>query len=282
MPCSVPRFSTPAMAQCHVGRQARLAGLAAALALCGGAAWSATVAVANVPETPAVPSAQERVRQQFTAPAEGDAATQLGNGASELDIDPRWQPAFAAFHDADMAAMPPSGGVVFVGSSSIRLWDDLEHQFAAAPVLVKRGFGGSTMGDCARYLSKLVLPYKPRLVVVYAGDNDLAEGRTPDQVVASFASFVSGVRAELPGTRIAYVSIKPSPLRAALMPAIRTTNAGIADLVAKTENADFIDIYSPMLDAEGQPRAELFRGDHLHLNDQGYALWRSVIAAHLD
>jgi len=263
--------------------RARLAALAAGLALCGSAAWSATVAVAALPDTAAVPKTQDQVRQQFVAPADGEAPTQVVvEPGPDLAIDPRWQPAFAAFRDADVAAMPPPGGVLFVGSSSIRLWDDLEHQFSQAPVVVKRGFGGSTMGDCSRYLAQLVLPYKPRLVVVYAGDNDLAEGRTPDDVVASFASFVKGVRAELPGARIAYVSIKPSPLRAALMPAIRTTNARIADLVAQTDNADFIDIYSPMLDAAGQPRAELFRGDHLHLNDQGYALWRSVIAAHLD
>ena len=104
--------------------------------------------------------------------------------------------------------------MVFVGSSSIRLWKDLEQQFDASQMIVKRGFGGSRMSDCANYVGRLVVPYKPHLVVVYAGDNDLAEGRSPQEVLASFRRFVAGVRKALPETRIAYLSIKPSPRRA--------------------------------------------------------------------
>ncbi|MDP1788941.1 MAG: GDSL-type esterase/lipase family protein, partial [Methylibium sp.] len=126
-----------------------------------------------------------------------------------------------------------------------------------------------------------VLPYKPRLVIVSAGDNDLAERRTPQQVLASFSAFVEGVRRALPDTRIAYLSIKPSPLRSALMPQVVETNALVADYSRRTPNLDYIDIYSKMLDEQGHPRAELFQPDALHLNAQGYALWRTVIADHL-
>ncbi|MBA3598306.1 MAG: GDSL family lipase [Methylibium sp.] len=196
-------------------------------------------------------------------------------------VDPRWQASLDAFAAADELRAPKPGGVVFVGSSSIRLWDGLETQFSQLPVIVKRGFGGSRMLDCTQYLERLVLPYKPRLVVVYAGDNDLAEGRSPEDVLASFRGFVEGVQRQLPQTRIAYLSIKPSPLREALLPKMRATNALIERYSQSRPLLDFIDIYTPMLQADGRPRPELFAADALHLNEAGYALWQEVIASHL-
>lgn len=204
-------------------------------------------------------------------------------------IDPRWQPSLDAFAAADRLHAPRPGGVLFVGSSSIRLWDGLEQAFGgsadaaaeAHAIIIKRGFGGSRLADVADYMDRLVLPYKPRQVVVYAGDNDLAEGRSPQQVLRSFQALVEGVHRDLPDTRIAYVSIKPSPLREALMARIRETNALIHDYAATTPGLDYIDIHTPMLGADGRPRAELFRSDALHLNEAGYALWKTVIAEHL-
>ena len=204
-------------------------------------------------------------------------------------IDPRWQPSLDAFAAAGARGVQPVGGVLFVGSSSIRLWDGLEQAFGgsadaaaeAHAIIIKRGFGGSRLADVADYMDRLVLPYKPRQVVVYAGDNDLAEGRSPQQVLRSFQALVEGVHRDLPDTRIAYVSIKPSPLREALMARIRETNALIHDYAATTPGLDYIDIHTPMLGADGRPRAELFRSDALHLNEAGYALWKTVIAEHL-
>jgi lysophospholipase L1-like esterase len=194
--------------------------------------------------------------------------------------DPRWQDSFDAFAAADRVTAPQPGGVVFVGSSSIRLWDGLEAQFGDQPVL-KRGFGGSRMLDVAEQVERLVLPYQPRLIVVYAGDNDLAEGRTPQQVLDSFVAFVVRVRSALPGARIAYLSIKPSPSRAALMPQAVQANGLIAAYSASVPNLAFIDIYRAMLDATGQPRADLYGDDLLHLNAAGYALWTAALAPHL-
>jgi lysophospholipase L1-like esterase len=171
--------------------------------------------------------------------------------------------------------------VVFVGSSSIRLWDDLASQFPDQPVLVRRGFGGSRLLDCVAYLDRLVLAYRPRRVVVYAGDNDLASGRTPRQVLDSYVDFVEGVHRALPETRIAFLAIKPSPARAALLPQMQEANALIRRRAAADPRLDFIDVHSPMLGANGQPRPELFRADQLHMNARGYALWRDLIAAHL-
>jgi lysophospholipase L1-like esterase len=195
--------------------------------------------------------------------------------------DARWEDSIRAFEAQDREHQPTTGGVLFVGSSSIRLWSDLEQQFNTVPGVIKRGFGGSTLSACSHYVQRLVLPYKPHLVLVYAGDNDLAEGRTPEEVAYSFTRFVNGVRAELPDTRIAYISIKPSPSRIGLAEQIRQTNTLIRQYIAKGENLDYVDIYTPMLQADGAPRIDLFRADMLHLNDTGYALWKQVITAHL-
>jgi lysophospholipase L1-like esterase len=206
-------------------------------------------------------------------------------GEIEVGVTPaaqaRWQSSMAAFAASDKEHQPATDGVLFVGSSTIRLWSSLAQDFRQLPVVINRGFGGSTMADCEYFSRQLVTRYRPKQVLVYAGDNDLAEGRTPQQVLDSFVHFVQSVRSELPTTRIAYISIKPSPSRVALMPRIRETNALISAYVRNLENAEYIDIFTPMLAADGSPRPELFRGDQLHMNDAGYALWQSVIASHL-
>jgi lysophospholipase L1-like esterase len=193
----------------------------------------------------------------------------------------RWDTAFAAFAADDEAHPHPPGGVLFVGSSSIRLWNDLEDQFKDLPVVIKRGFGGSQLSDCVQNLSRLVLRYRPRTILVYAGDNDLAAGTTPREVLHRFTVFVDGVHRELPDAQIAFISIKPSPARLGLLREIRETNALIRQYADAEGKVDFIDVYTPMLDASGKPRPELFRADELHLNVAGYALWKRVIAAYL-
>lgn len=191
-----------------------------------------------------------------------------------------FETSIASFAAADREQAPRAGGIVFVGSSSIRLWNDLEKQFGPA-VVIKRGFGGSKMSDCTRYLDRLVLPHKPSLVVVYAGDNDLAEGISPRDVLMSFQKFVDGIESELPATRIAYISIKPSPARIGLIAKIRETNRLIQKYTSEKERVEFIEVFTPMLDADGRPRTELFRADALHLNDAGYTLWKSIIERHV-
>ena len=208
------------------------------------------------------------------------STTQSGTETREARAE-RWKESFDLFAAADLKQAPKPGGVLFVGSSSIRLWDSLEQDFQALPIVTKRGFGGSRLSDCSEHVSKLVLPYKPRLVIVYAGDNDLAEGATPADVLTSFKRFVEAVHRELPETRIAYLSIKPSPLRAALIAQAKDTNKLIQTYSGTVPNLDYIDIYSKMVDADGRPRPELFGPDMLHLNRAGYALWRREISAHL-
>ncbi|MEO6927987.1 MAG: SGNH/GDSL hydrolase family protein [Casimicrobiaceae bacterium] len=200
---------------------------------------------------------------------------------SSADAPSPWDARFAAFAAADRAAPPPAGAVLFVGSSSIRMWSGLETQFGERQIVLNRGFGGSQLSDCVKYLQRLVIRYQPRTVLVYAGDNDLAAGSTPEQVLARFTAFVQGVHRALPDTRIDFISIKPSPLRAALTPAIRAANGLIRDYVATQPDLVYIDVYTPMLDAAGNPRRELFRDDSLHLNSDGYALWKKVITPYV-
>jgi lysophospholipase L1-like esterase len=193
-----------------------------------------------------------------------------------------WDAPLAAFAAADDKRAPAPDGVLFVGSSSIRLWDGLETDFAALPVVINRGFGGSTLSDCVHYLDRLVIPYRPRVVLVYAGDNDLAEGKTAPNVLRQFEAFVQGVHSALPETRIAFISIKPSPARASLLPEIRRANRLVEQFAAAHPGVAYVDVYTPMLAADGSPRSELFRPDALHLNATGYALWKSVISRYVN
>lgn len=239
---------------------------------------SAGVPAASWAETP-VPTLAPASQVAVVAPA---PAVALAPPAAQFAaIDPRWSSSFEAFAAADLKQAPLPGGVVFVGSSSIRLWNDLETSFSDQPVVIKRGFGGSQLLDCVKLVNRLVLPYKPRMVVVYAGENDLSEGATPRDVLERFTAFVRAVKAELPDSRIAFVSIKPSPSRAGMLASVRETNELIKAYSVTEPQLDFIDVFSSMLGPDGQPRRELFLGDRLHLNAEGYALWQRIIALHL-
>ena len=213
--------------------------------------------------------------------AQSVARVAMATTETSATIDARWRESLDGFAAIDREHAPEPGGIVFVGSSSIRLWNDLEREFGTTGI-VKRGFGGSRMSDVDRYAARLVLPYKPRLVVVYAGDNDIAEGAPPEMVLASYVDFVRQVHETLPQTRIAYLSIKPSPSREALMPSSIQANALIQTYSKTDARLDYIDIYPLMLDAKGKPRDDLFLGDKLHLNAAGYAIWKSAIASHLN
>ena len=191
----------------------------------------------------------------------------------------RWEPDIAAFEAKDKTNPPPEGGVVFVGSSSIVGWDLAKHFPGLARV--NRGFGGSEMTDSAHFAERIVTPYKPRLVVVYAGDNDIAEGKDPAEVAAAYEEFAKKVRAALPETWIAYLSIKPSLARWGLVEETRAANALIRAACEADPNALYIDVGAPMLGADGTPRAELLQEDGLHLSEAGYELWSSVLQPYL-
>ena len=191
-----------------------------------------------------------------------------------------WEQDMQAFAAQDATSPPPKGALLFIGSSSIRLWDTLASDFPGTSV-INRGFGGSEIRDSTWYAGRIVVPYAPRQIVLYAGDNDLASGRSPVQVGDDFRAFVQRVRRDLPKVKIAYISNKPSPSRANLLDLQRQANALVKADAARLE-VEFIDVFTPMLDAQGQPRGELFLQDRLHMNAAGYEVWKQVIRPYLD
>lgn len=193
--------------------------------------------------------------------------------AQEADGD-RWASAMAAFAEEDTATPPARGGIVFVGSSSIRLWP-LATSFPGLPV-INRGFGGSQLIDAVTHLDRLVLRHAPSTIVLYAGDNDLAAGKTPAQVHADFVTFVARVHAALPTARIAFVGIKPSLARWQMIAAVRDANARVRATCDADDRLGFIDVDGPMLGYDGRPRAGLFVADGLHLSPEGYVLWTTL------
>jgi lysophospholipase L1-like esterase len=203
------------------------------------------------------------------APAAPQVPSQVSNVA--------WAGDMAQFAAQDAATPPPRGGIEFIGSSSIRMWESLASDFPGQPVF-NRGFGGSEVRDSTWYADRIVIPYAPCKVFFYAGDNDLNSGRSPAQVHDDVVAFVNRVHRDLPRTTVEYISIKPSPSRGNLLPAINDANARIKATLATLPNTGYTDVYTPMLGADGQPRAALFREDMLHMTPEGYAIWRKALA----
>ncbi|OSZ64101.1 hypothetical protein CAP40_15490 [Sphingomonas sp. IBVSS2] len=183
----------------------------------------------------------------------------------------------AAFEARDAMARPAKGGVLFLGSSSIRMWPDLAREFPGHNV-INRGFGGSTIPDSVRYADRIVAPHAPKTIVFYAGDNDLEAGHSPEEVLSDFQALVTKVHFRLPGTRILFIAIKPSPSRWRLIDGIREANTLVRDYVATDRRLGYVDIFPAMLGPDGKPRPELYREDGLHMTRAGYDIWRVAVA----
>ena len=188
----------------------------------------------------------------------------------------RWEKDIQALEAKIERGESAPGSMLFVGSSSIRLWD-LKTAF---PDLVtsNHGFGGSEISDAIQFFDRIVTPVKPDAVILYAGDNDIGKGKTPDQVVADFKQFVDLARTSLkPDTPVFFIAIKPSLKRWPLSEFMTEANESIQSICDQNEGLTFIDIWTPMLNADGLPKPEIFRDDGLHLNDQGYKIWNQVV-----
>jgi lysophospholipase L1-like esterase len=171
---------------------------------------------------------------------------------------------------------PPAGLVAFYGSSSMRLWESLEVDFHDVGVL-NLAFGGSTLEACGYYFDRLVVPCHPRSIVCYAGDNDLGDGRTPDEVMASFRKLLVKVDAHLTEIPFTMLSIKPSPARWHLADQIRYSNEKIRMELLGRDRGHFIDIFSSMLGIDGRPDDTLFLEDGLHVSPKGYQVWKRLL-----
>jgi lysophospholipase L1-like esterase len=186
-----------------------------------------------------------------------------------------WQGAMDEFARQDVASPPPRDAVVFVGSSSIRMWD-LAKWFPDVPTL-NRGFGGSQICDAAHFVDVLVIKHKPRVVVFYSGDNDIASGKSAEQVHADFSEFMKKIRAALPETPVVFISIKPSIARWMFRDVQREANRLIASEQRRDKHLEYVDVWPAMLGDDGQPRKDIFLEDGLHMNDAGYKLWVNLI-----
>ena len=197
------------------------------------------------------------------------------DGLAQIQTN-RFDAEIAAYETQDLTNPPPKNAILFIGSSSIRLWKTLARDFPEHKV-INRGFGGSQIADSVYFTDRMVIPYRPRLIVFYAGGNDINSGKSPEQVAADFEAFVAKVHAKLPNTRIAYISIAPNPARWAQEDRVRKANSLIEDFTRSNPRLTFINVFPHMLGEDGQPRPDIFVDDRLHMNDRGYALWAKLI-----
>jgi lysophospholipase L1-like esterase len=205
-------------------------------------------------------------------------ASICGTAAAEERIPCKpevWAEAIEKFEKEDRSMPPPKGGILFLGSSSIRGWD-LKKSFPNMPV-VNRGFGGSQICDSTHYADRLVTIHQPRLVVFYAGDNDIASGKSPEQVRDDFREFVEKVRKPQPELPIIFISIKPSIARWKLAEEMKEANRLIKANAEELGNIKYLDVWPAMLDESGQPRKEILVEDGLHMNAAGYDVWAKLL-----
>jgi len=201
----------------------------------------------------------------------------LGSGLPSLSAETppprqhdfaRWESAIAAFESADQSSPPTPGGIVFVGSSTMRLWKTAE-LLPDLPI-VNRGFGGSELIDSAHFAPRIVVPCHPKVVLLYAGSNDLSKGAAPCQVAADFEQFVTVIHAACPQAEIVFLSIKPSTKRWPIIHRIRATNSLIEATCVDHERVHFLNVHPEMLNAAGEPETAWLSADGLHLNADGY------------
>jgi len=213
------------------------------------------------------------VAMRSAAPATSSSSAP---SATSQSSSAKWEKDIAAFEAADKQSAPPEGAVLFVGSSTIRLWKSLANDFAGYTV-INRGFGGSELADSVYYADRIVIPYKPRMIVLFAGTNDLNAGKTPEQVFSDYQAFVAKVRAALPDVRIAYLSIAPCPSRWSQADKQMQTNHLIRDYAKAVKNLDYIEVWDQLLGPDGQPRKDLYLADGLHPNAEGYKIRAEAI-----
>lgn len=188
----------------------------------------------------------------------------------------------AAFKKKDSVAPAPKNAVLFAGSSTFRKWTTMENDFPGHTI-INRGFGGAVFPDIIHFANDIILPYQPKQILIYCGDNDLASSDTvtPEVVLRRFKTLFSIIRTGLPDAQIAFVSIKPSPSRARLMPNIVRSNKLIRKFLKRKKNTKFINTYDAMLGSDGQPMPDIFIEDRLHMNAKGYAIWQKIIEPYL-
>ena len=172
---------------------------------------------------------------------------------------------------------PAKGGIVFVGASSIVRWDLAESFPDLKATAINRGFGGSEMADAAKYASRIVVPYAPKVVVLYPGENDIARGVTAETVGAGFVQFYQTVHTALPQSRIVAIGLKPTPVRWQFIDEMRSANVLIKTYCGAHPGCVYMDVHPDMTGADGKPKPELFIADGEHMTPAGYAIWNRLV-----
>jgi len=206
----------------------------------------------------------------------------LLNIANAQDQKPAFWDDIEAFKKQDSTHFPGTNKILFVGSSSFTKWTDVQSYFPSYPI-INRGFGGSSLPDVIRYREDVIFKYKPKQIVIYCGENDLAssDSVTAKMVYSRFVQLFNFIRKKLPNVSVMYISMKPSPSRQLLLPKMREGNAMIQTFLKAKKQTGFIDVYKEMIDDEGKPIPELFVEDNLHMNKKGYVIWQKAIEPYL-
>lgn len=189
----------------------------------------------------------------------------------------RYEKSIKAFEAKIESGESAKEGILFIGSSSIRKWD-LKKWFPALGA-VNHGFGGSEVSDSLHFFDRIVVPLKPKHVVMYAGDNDISRGKDADRVHKDFMTFAGRLKKTFPEAKLSFVAIKPSIARWNLAPEMEKANDKIAKECGKDAKLTYIDIWKPMLGDDGRPMKKLFIKDGLHLSDEGYEIWTKQVQA---
>ena len=200
--------------------------------------------------------------------------------AQAPDLQQRFEKKVQEYEAGDKAAVPPSGAILFAGDSQFYRWTTIREDLPGY-TLINRGIDSFQLPDLLRYFDRLVLPYKPRLIVLHVGGNDVHNGRTPAQVLADFQAFVALVRDTLPGVHVVYSSITPGPGRWDEAPQRVVTNRAIRDYIATQPDLAFVDLWDAMLTPTGQPREDLWVADRVHPNHAGYLIRVQLTLPHL-
>lgn len=187
-----------------------------------------------------------------------------------------------SFQKKDSIHPPPAHAILFVGSSSFTKWTDVQNYFPGHTI-INRGFGGSTLVDVIRYEEQVIFKYEPRQIVIYCGENDVAsaDSITGTIVLQRFSQLFNNIRRRLPDVPIIYISMKPSPSRWLMKDRLKEGNRLIEKFLKKQKKAHFISVWKGMLGPEGEPKAEIFIEDKLHMNAKGYAIWQKLIEPYL-
>ncbi|MCB0717092.1 MAG: hypothetical protein KDD65_01520 [Bacteroidetes bacterium] len=198
--------------------------------------------------------------------------------ATSSTTDAPFEDEIRAFEAADAQKEQPKGAILFVGSSSIRLWTSLADDMAPIPI-IRRGFGGAALSDCIRNVDRIVTPYDPRAIFVFCGTNDIVgdNPKSAEEVLALYKEFVDTVRESLPTTPIYFISISPTKSRWQHVAIVRKANELVKDYSDSSDLLHYIDAASALVSSSGEPRDELFREDQLHLSAEGYSVWTSII-----